>query len=154
MYVLLYLEFYAPTFTSVEILRATELSPSRSDSKRLIHVPTPTEVISDTTSDTISDAISSACSETPQLPFASFRQTLPLATLFSMCDQHCCHHTPLSHANVFNLPLHLHFSSANPNASSTALWASRKHVPSLGMKRRNRREGWPPMGRPSNVSSL
>jgi len=31
MYVLLYLEFYAPTFTSAEILRAAELSPSRSD---------------------------------------------------------------------------------------------------------------------------
>ena len=30
MYVLLYLEFYAPTFTSAEILRAAELSPSRS----------------------------------------------------------------------------------------------------------------------------
>jgi len=28
MYVLLYLEFYAPTFTSAEILRAAELSPS------------------------------------------------------------------------------------------------------------------------------
>jgi len=30
MYVLLYLEFYAPTFTSAEILQAAELSPSRS----------------------------------------------------------------------------------------------------------------------------
>jgi len=28
--ILLYLEFYAPTFTSVEILRAAELSPSSS----------------------------------------------------------------------------------------------------------------------------
>ena len=33
MYVLLYLEFYAPTFTSAEILRAAELFPSSSDSE-------------------------------------------------------------------------------------------------------------------------
>jgi len=31
MYVLLYLEFYAPTFTSAEILRAAELFPSSSE---------------------------------------------------------------------------------------------------------------------------
>jgi len=32
MYILLYSEFYAPTFTSAEILRAAELSPSHSGS--------------------------------------------------------------------------------------------------------------------------
>jgi len=39
MYVLLYLEFYAPTFTSAEILRAAELSPSRSDLGEDAHFP-------------------------------------------------------------------------------------------------------------------
>jgi len=33
MYILLYLEFYAPTFTSAKILRAAELFPSSSDAR-------------------------------------------------------------------------------------------------------------------------
>ena len=41
MYVLLYLEFYAPTFTSAEILRAAELFPSSSATSvgTVSHVP-------------------------------------------------------------------------------------------------------------------
>jgi len=34
MYILLYLEFYAPTFTSAKILRAAELFPSSSEGPR------------------------------------------------------------------------------------------------------------------------
>jgi len=36
MYILLYLEFYAPTFTSAKILRAAELFPSSSGSIDLL----------------------------------------------------------------------------------------------------------------------
>src|SRR5258708_30654469 len=58
--------------------------------------------------------------------------------------------TPRSYCK-FNLATFA-FSSANPNAFSTALLAFCKLIPSLRMNRRHRRElTRPPIGRPSNL---